>query len=203
MSETKHNEEEAAQQAAQPAGKGSPAANLRSTIIEFVVIIASALVLAWLITTFVGRPYQVPSGSMLETIQLKDRVISEKISYYRHGPQQGDIVTFTDPLDPKTTLIKRCIAVGGQTVDLVDGVVYVDGEPLDESAYTGGKPSHPEDGPAQIQYPYTVPEGHIWCMGDNRTNSLDSRYFGAVPVDSITGHAFFTYWPISSIGPLE
>ena len=190
MSETKHNEEEAAQQAAQPAGKGSPAANLRSTIIEFVVIIASALVLAWLITTFVGRPYQVPSGSMLETIQLKDRVISEKI-------------TFADPLDPKTTLIKRCIAVGGQTVDLVDGVVYVDGEPLDESAYTGGKPSHPEDGPAQIQYPYTVPEGHIWCMGDNRTNSLDSRYFGAVPVDSITGHALFTYWPISSIGPLE
>ena len=203
MSETKHNEEEAAQQSAQPAAKASPAAELRSTIIEFVVIIASALILVWLITTFVAIPYRVPSGSMLETIQLKDRVISEKISYYSHGPQQGDIVTFADPLDPKTTLIKRCIAVEGQTVDLVDGVVYVDGEPLDESAYTGGKPSHPEDGPAQIQYPYTVPEGHIWCMGDNRTNSSDSRYFGAVPVDSITGHAFFTYWPISSIGPLE
>ena len=203
MSETKHNEEEAAQQAAQPAGKGSPAANLRSTIIEFVVIIASALILVWLITTFVAIPYRVPSGSMLETIQLQDRVISEKISYYGHGPQQGDIVTFADPLDPKTTLIKRCIAVEGQTVDLVDGVVYVDGEPLEEDAYTGGKPSYPEDGPAQIQYPYTIPEGHIWCMGDNRTNSSDSRYFGAVPVDSVTGHAFFTYWPISSIGPLE
>ena len=181
----------------------SPTAGIRNSVIEFVVIIVTALVLAWGITTFVVKPYEIPSGSMLETIQLKDRVISEKISYYSHGPQQGDIVTFTDPLDPKTTLIKRCIAVGGQTVDLVDGVVYVDGEPLDESAYTGGKPSHPEDGPAQIQYPYTVPEGHIWCMGDNRTNSLDSRYFGAVPVDSITGHAFFTYWPISSIGPLE
>ena len=203
MSETKHNEEEAAQQAAQPAGKGSPAANLRSTIIEFVVIIASALILVWLITTFVAIPYRVPSGSMLETIQLQDRVISEKISYYGHGPQQGDIVTFADPLDPKTTLIKRCIAVEGQTVDLVDGVVYVDGEPLEEDSYTGGKPSYPEDGPAQIQYPYTIPEGHIWCMGDNRTNSSDSRYFGAVPVDSVTGHAFFTYWPISSIGPLE
>ena len=93
--------------------------------------------------------------------------------------------------------------MGGQTVDLVDGVVYVDGEPLDESAYTGGKPSYPLDGPAQIQYPYTVPEGCIWCMGDNRTNSSDSRYFGAVPVSSVTGRAFFTYWPISSIGPLE
>ena len=203
MSETKHNEEEAAQQSAQPAAKASPAAELRSTIIEFVVIIASALILVWLITTFVAIPYRVPSGSMLETIQLQDRVISEKISYYGHGPQQGDIVTFADPLDPKTTLIKRCIAVEGQTVDLVDGVVYVDGEPLEEDAYTGGKPSYPEDGPAQIQYPYTIPEGHIWCMGDNRTNSSDSRYFGAVPVDSVTGHAFFTYWPISSIGPLE
>lgn len=202
MSETKHNEEEAAQQSAQPAAKASPAAELRSTIIEFVVIIASALILVWLITTFVAMPYRVPSGSMLETIQLQDRVISEKISYYGHGPQQGDIVTFADPLDPKTTLIKRCIAVEGQTVDLVDGVVYVDGEPLEEP-YTGGKPSYPEDGPAQIQYPYTIPEGHIWCMGDNRTNSSDSRYFGAVPVDSVTGHAFFTYWPISSIGPLE
>ncbi|MGN0077885.1 MAG: signal peptidase I [Coriobacteriales bacterium] len=203
MSETKHNEEEADQQSAQPAGKGSPAAGLRSAVIEFVVIIAAALVLAWGITTFVVKPYQVPSGSMLETIQLEDRVLSEKISYYGHGPQQGDIVTFADPLDPKTTLIKRCIAVEGQTVDLVDGIVYVDGEPLEEDAYTGGKPSYPEDGPAQIQYPYTIPEGHIWCMGDNRTNSSDSRYFGAVPVDSVTGHAFFTYWPISSIGPLE
>ena len=183
--------------------KPSPTAGIRNSVIEFVVIIVTALVLAWGITTFVVKPYEIPSGSMLETIQLDDRVLSEKISYYTRSPQPGDIVTFADPLDPATTLIKRCVAVGGQTVDLVDGVVYVDGEPLDESAYTGGKPSYPLDGPAQIQYPYTVPEGCIWCMGDNRTNSSDSRYFGAVPVSSVTGRAFFTYWPIGSFGFLE
>ncbi|MGN0073251.1 MAG: signal peptidase I [Coriobacteriales bacterium] len=195
-------EELAPQEGAAPAAP-SPAAGLRSSIIEFIVIIVTALALAWAITTFVVKPYQIPSGSMLETIQLDDHVLSEKISYYTRSPQQGEIVTFKDPLDPDTTLIKRVIAVGGQTVDLIDGVVYVDGQPLDEDAYTGGKPSYPLDGPAQIQYPYTVPEGYIWCMGDNRTNSSDSRYFGAVPVESVTGHAFFTYWPISSFGFLE
>lgn len=194
-------EEEPGQQ--QPAAKPSPAAGIRNSVIEFAVIIVAALALAWGITTFVVRPYEIPSGSMLETIQLEDRILSEKISYYTRGPQQGEVVTFIDPLDSNTTLIKRVIAVGGQTVDLVDGVVYVDGQPLEESSYTGGKPSYPLEGPAQIQYPYTVPDGCIWCMGDNRTNSSDSRYFGAVPVSSVTGHAFFTYWPIGSFGFLE
>jgi signal peptidase I len=102
------------------------------------------------------------------------------------------------------TLIKRVIAVGGDQVDLIDGAVYVNGEKLDEP-YTDGKPSMPLD-PAygvDISYPYTVPEGYLWVMGDNRTNSADSRYFGAVPVTSVSGHANIIYWPLDHIGALE
>ena len=96
-------------------------------------------------------------------------------------------------------LIKRVIATGGQTVDLRDGVVYVDGVPLDEP-YTQGKPSN--DLNSGITYPYTVPEGHVWVMGDNRTNSADSRAFGAIPLESVTGHAVLRYWPLDRIGTL-
>jgi signal peptidase I len=101
-------------------------------------------------------------------------------------------------------LIKRIIATGGQTVDLIDGKVYVDGVALNEP-YTDGLPSYPlSNAPGiTITYPYTVPEGEVWVMGDNRTNSQDSRYFGSVPVDSITGKAVFRYWPLTSIGTLE
>ena len=99
-------------------------------------------------------------------------------------------------------LIKRVIAVGGQTVDLRDGAVYVDGEKLDEP-YTEGKQSKPLSNSNGITYPYKVPEGEIWVMGDNRTNSLDSRVFGSVPVENVTGHAFWRYWPLSSFGSLE
>ena len=96
-------------------------------------------------------------------------------------------------------LIKRVIATGGQTVDLRDGAVYVDGVRLDEP-YTQGKPSN--DLNSGIQYPYVVPEGYVWVMGDNRTNSADSRAFGAVNMEDITGRAVFRYWPLDRIGTL-
>ena len=151
--------------------------------------------------TFVFQPFEIPSGSMEETIMPGDMVFSEKVSYYFRTPEQGEIVTFKDPDEAGRTLIKRCIAVGGQTVDLQNGVVYVDNEPLSEE-YTNAKPSYPLNS-ARVSYPYTVPEGYIWVMGDNRDHSQDSRYFGAVPVSSVSGRAFFTYWPLNSIGLLE
>ena len=140
---------------------------------------------------------------MEETIQVGDMLFSEKISYYVGEPAYGDIVTFADPEIPSRTLIKRVIATGGQTVDLVDGNVVVDGKVLVEP-YTDGKPSYPLT-PAygtSLIYPYTVPEGYLWVMGDNRTNSQDSRYFGAVDSKSVTGKAFFVYWPLDHLGPL-
>ena len=170
-----------------------------SGVIEMVITVAVALAVALLLRTFVFEVYEVPTGSMLETIQEGDRLVGEKVTYRYSEPKQGDIVTFSNPDGSDTTLIKRVIATGGQTVNLVDGVVYVDGVALDEP-YTLGKASYPLDYSltgVSVSFPYTVPEGSVWVMGDNRTNSLDSRYFGAVSVDDITSRAVFIFWPFS------
>lgn len=191
-------------------------------LLELVIIVAVALALAWVVTNFVAQPYEIPSESMTNTIEVGDRVLSEKISGYSSSPKAGDIVTFTTYEDELTgeiymseseaeasatgaivekVLIKRVIATGGQTVSLQDGHVYVDGQRLTES-YTQGKESEPLNG-SSVELPYTVPEGELWVMGDNRTNSKDSRWFGSVPVDNVTGRAFFRYWPFDRIGSLD
>jgi signal peptidase I len=174
-----------------------------SGLIEWGIIIALALACGMLLRTYVVEPYEVPSGSMLDTIQVGDRVLVEKVSLHFADPKTGDIVTFRDPEDASTTLIKRVIATGGQVVDIRDGVLYVDGVAQQES-YVEGKQTlelsqHSSTLSESITYPYTVPAGKVWVMGDNRTNSLDSRYFGAVDVSSVTGRALCTYWPIADI----
>lgn len=183
----------------------TPKRNPGQSLLSFFGLLALVLLFAFLLRTFVFQPYEIPSGSMEETIMPGDMVFSEKISYHLRDIEAGDIVTFQEPnpANPEKprVLIKRCIALEGQTVNLVEGVVYVDNQPLNEP-YTGGKTTKSLNS-TTVQYPYTVPDGHIWVMGDNRTSSLDSRYFGAVPVSSVNGRAFFTYWPIGSIGLLE
>ena len=120
----------------------------------------------------------------------------------REVPEPGDIVTFTDPEIPGRTLIKRCIATAGQTINITgDGILYIDGVAQSET-YTHGKPTLPLTN-STITFPYTVPSGYIWVMGDNRTNSQDSRYFGAVPASSVTGRGVLVYWPVSEFGVLE
>lgn len=178
--------------------------NIGKKVISIVVTIVLIIGISWGLRTFVFQAYEIPSGSMEETIMTGDTVFSEKISYYLGDPQPGDIVTFADPELPSRTLIKRVIATGGQTIDLRDGVVYIDGQRQIEP-YTDNKPTYPLTTKygTQITYPYTVPEGEIWVMGDNRTNSQDSRYFGSVPISSVTGKAAFIYWPISSMKVLD
>ncbi len=174
---------------------------LRS-LLSFVIMIVFVLGLAWGLRTFVFTAYQIPSGSMEKTIMTGDMVFAEKVSYYFRDPQPGDIVTFTDPQVPGRTLIKRCIATAGQTIDINgDGTLYIDGVAQYES-YVGGKETLPLSN-SSITFPYTVPQGCIWVMGDNRTNSQDSRYFGAIPVSSVTGRGALVYWPISDIGVLN
>ena len=179
-----------------------PSSALR-TIISLLVMVAFIFGLSWALRTFVFQPYEIPSGSMETTIMTGDMVFSEKVSYYLRDPAPGDIVTFQDPEIPGRVLIKRCIAVGGQTVDLVDGRVVVDGVALDEP-YTRGLPSEPLKTAlgVEISYPCTVPAGHLWVMGDNRTNSNDSRYFGAIDESTLTGRAALVYWPFSNFGLL-
>lgn len=181
----------------------------RGGLVEFLhlaLIIIGALVAAVVIRTFVCEPFVIPSGSMEDTLEIGDRIIGEKVTYRVQEPKAGDIVTFVDPDDASQILIKRVVATAGQTVSLEGGQVVVDGVVLDEP-YTEGKPSvaiarHAANLPDDVSYPYTVPEGSVWVMGDNRTDSLDSRYFGAIPVSSITSRAAFRFWPLDTVGLL-
>lgn len=177
---------------AQPEKRGG----LLSSVIQFLIMLAIMLVVIWGIRTFVISPYEIPSGSMEATIMTNDKVMVERVTYYTRTPERGDIVTFNDPELPSRTLIKRVIATAGQTVDLKDGVVYVDGVAQDEP-YTRSLPSEPLTPAlgADVSFPYTVPAGCIWVMGDNRTHSADSRYFGAVRISEVTGKAICVYWP--------
>ncbi len=169
-------------QASQPEG-------ILHTLLSIIVLVALVLGLTWGLRTFIFQAYEIPSGSMETTIMPGDMVLSEKITYYGRPPAAGDTVTSE--------------ATGGQTVDLRDGRVYVD-DVLQNEPYTHGEPSLALRSYLfeEITYPYTVPPGGLWVMGDNRTNSQDSRYFGAIPESSVTGKALFIYWPLTDIGLL-
>lgn len=179
--------------------KGEGNGLLRS-VLNLVFVVVLILVMTWAMRTYVFAAYQIPSGSMESTIQVGDMVFSEKVTYYTREPQRGDIVTFDDPETPNRTLIKRVIATEGEKVTLSGGKVCINGTPLDEP-YTRGLPSNALT--SDVSYPYVVPAGEVWVMGDNRTNSLDSRYFGSIKKSSISGHAICVYWPIEDIGILK
>jgi signal peptidase I len=179
--------------------------NFLRELLEFVILIVIAVVITTLLKTFVIDQYSIPTGSMEPTIEIDDHLFAEKVSYRFALPTPGDIVTFYDPSDPDRILIKRCIAVGGQTVDVKNGQVYVDGQALTEP-YTRNKPSEPLEkqlSGVSISYPYRVPSDMVWVMGDNRTNSLDSRFFGPIPHDQLIGKALFRFLPFDRFGAID
>lgn len=163
------------------------------------VVVVLVVLLLWSNSNFIR--YVVPSESMVSTFEIGDQVFAEKHAYDNEAPKQGDIVTFAyadASTDDDTILVKRVAALAGQTVDLKEGAVYVDGNILNEE-YTEGRPTYPLKS-SSITYPYTVPAGHIWVMGDNRVNSIDSRWFGAVPLSNLTGKVSLRYWPLNRFG---
>jgi signal peptidase I len=162
--------------------------------IETALLVVAAFAIAMAVQATVAEAFEVPTPSMAPTIQEHDRIIAEKISHHFRAPQPGDVVVFGNPLGGKIPFVKRVIATEGQTVDVHDGAVWVDGNRLDEP-FTHGLP----DLPGTVTLPVRVPPNHIWVMGDNRTNSKDSRYFGAIPVDSIIARGIAVYWPLSEV----
>lgn len=168
-------------------------------LIETALLVLLAFALAQGIKQFVVQPFVIPTGSMRPTILEQDYVLAEKLTYrFSREPQAGDIVVFDDPSGQHPQLIKRVIAVGGQTVDIRGDAVFVDGKQLDEP-YTHGKPSEP----GSVALPVTLEEDEVWLMGDNRTNSGDSRFFGPRPVSTVHGRAIWTYWPLARFGELD
>jgi len=193
---------------------------------ELVVIVLVALGLALTIQAFVVKPYEIPSGSMLPTLQINQRVLVDRIGTHFSSPAVGDIYVFHPPAsevcantgqgenqaaapgasacdmaqtaESTQTYVKRVVGLGGDRLSIRDGHVYRNGV-RERDAYIT-----PCDGAGECNFPatITVPRGDYYMMGDNRRNSLDSRFWGPVPKAWIIGQAFFTYWPPDRLGIL-
>jgi len=174
-------------------------------VLEYLTAALAAIVIALVLRYFVLDMYEVPTGSMEPNIEIGDRVLAEKISVRFRTIERGDIVFFDDPMIPGRILVKRVIAVAGQEVSLYNGKVYIDGQGTFEP-YTHGAETYPlvlAGLTMGIEYPYVVPDGYIWVLGDNREDSLDSRAFGAIPINAVLARAVFRVWPIERFGYLE
>jgi len=165
----------------------------KSVVVDFAI----GVVLWLLITTFVGQGRQIPSPSMLPTIQVGDRVWTDKLVLRFDEIRRGDLVVFDPPpaLQSRYPFIKRVIGLPGETIEVRDGKVWINGEPLAEPYVA--EPMQYEWGPVEI------PEGHYVVMGDNRNYSNDSHEWGFLPRERITARAVFRFWPLSRFGPIE
>lgn len=167
-------------------------------LLEWAAVLVFAVAVALFLRAFVLQSFWIESGSMERTLEVRDRVVVNRLSYRFGDPSNGDIVVFDRPDDlagPSATkdLIKRIIGIGGDTVEGRDGVVYLNGLLLDEP-YLQPEVYTTDFGPVD------VPDGELWLMGDNRERSSDSRSFGPVSTDHVVGRAFFRFWPLGRAG---
>ncbi len=167
---------------------------LWQTLIELLETILPAILIALVINLFLAQATVVQGQSMEPTLHNNQRVIMEKVSYHFHGPRRGDVVIVSIPGQDEP-LIKRVVALPGETVEVREGHVFINGDPLEEpwAVHMGG-PSMP---------PTYIPPLHVFVLGDNRGHSNDSRSFGPVMVDQIIGRAWVTYWPPEMVGTVH
>ncbi|MDF2512936.1 MAG: hypothetical protein K0S04_2802 [Herbinix sp.] len=156
-------------------------------VLDWVVVIVIAIALALIINKLVIYKVSPPTASMENTIMVDDKVITYRLAYLFSKPERGDIVVFQAPDTPEEDYIKRVIGLPGETVEVIDGVVYIDGEPLEEDYQ-----KEPMEGSFG---PYEVPEGSYFMMGDNRNISWDARFWTNkfVEKDKIRGKAILKY----------
>jgi signal peptidase I len=160
---------------------------------------------AWVVEAF-----KVPTGSMESTIMPGDRLLVWKTAF---RPERGDIIVFRNPMDRSQNYVKRVIATEGETVELKDGAIYVDGKKVTSGfvgriRYAPARTSTSTDSVVPEKYagpdnPFEIPPGHVFVLGDNVERSYDSREFGPIPVTDVIGKAYKRFWPLSQAGPLE
>lgn len=178
-----------------------------STFREYAEALVMAVVLALFIRTFVVQAFKIPSGSMLPTLQIGDHLLVNKFLYGiripvvgkrilpLREPHRDDVIVFVYPQDPSKDFIKRIKGLPGETVEIRNKVLYVNGQVVeDDNAFYENTPERMARAPRDNFGPFLVPEGTVFVMGDNRDHSHDSRFWGTVPVDDILGKAFVLYW---------
>ncbi len=172
--------------------------SFKNFIKELFTTVLTALILSLILKSYVVEARLIPSGSMLPTIQLQDRVLVNKFIYRFHPPQRRDIIVFEPPPNTGSNhdYIKRVIGLPGDIIEVRDGRVYVNKKPQDEPYILE---------PPRYQYgPVIVPDDALFVMGDNRNNSQDSHYFTSwLKIDKVKGKAFVRYWPLNRIGPID
>lgn len=168
-----------------------------SRILEPIVIVFGAVLIALLVQAYLVKPFQIPSESMLPTIEIGDRILVNRLAYRYGDVQRGDIIVFKAPENPDLDFVKRVVAVGGDRVEVINHMVLVNGEAQSEpyiNPWLEAQPNYPEQ---------EVPAGHVFVMGDNRDHSDDSRSWGFLNEKDIIGKAMVRYWPLSRIGQLN
>jgi signal peptidase I len=173
------------------------ASSVVRTAIEWIALIACALLVAFVVKTFVFQAFYIPSESMVPTLEVGDRVLVNKIADRLHDPNRFDIEVFRAPKGTETALIKdlvkRVIGLPGETIEGRDGRIYIDGRLLDEPFLPAGTQS-------RTFGPVKVPPHQYFMLGDNRQFSKDSTYFGPIERDAMIGRVFLRIWPLNRFG---
>jgi signal peptidase I len=160
---------------------------------EVLETVLPALIIALLINVFVGQATRVEGQSMEPNLHTDQRLVVEKVSYRFHGPQRFDVVVLKLPNQGEELLIKRVVGLPGETVEIRDGHVTINGDQLDEPFTT-------EETRPGRNSTVMVPPLHVFVLGDNRNHSNDSRSFGPVPIEDLVGRAWLSYWPPEEVG---
>jgi signal peptidase I len=166
---------------------------------EWIKALGIAIILALIIRTFLFAPFLVDGSSMMPTLENGERLIVNKLIYYIQDPKPGDIIVFH--ATKEKDYIKRVIATEGQTVEMKNDQLYIDGKPVDEPYLKQYKERAKAAGYLLTDNfgPVKVPQGDIFVMGDNRQNSTDSRIIGPVPVNTVVGRSELVIWPLNKI----
>lgn len=170
-------------------GKEKEETSVRKELLSWVMIFVGAFVVAYLLSNFVIVNAKVPSGSMISTINIGDKVIGFRLSYLFNDPERGDIIMFNAPDKENTIYIKRVIGLPGDTIVIKDNQIYINDKLLEEDYLKNDWTCNP--GTTE----YKVPKGEYFMMGDNRNNSSDSRVWGTVKKKEIIAKGIFRYYP--------
>ena len=178
-------------------GEAKPVKKGGGGFLEFLIILVVAFALVFgVVRPFIIEAFWIPSESMVPTLEVGDRVLVNKFIYRFTEPEPGQVVVFKSVDNPNEDLIKRVVGLPGDEIAVRDGTLFVNGESQKEPYVNKAVPDN------SFYSPTKVPEGNVFVMGDNRTNSADSRFFGPLPKENIEGEAFLRFWPPGRIGLL-
>lgn len=176
---------------------------MKKSLISFIETFLAGALLAVLVMLFVGQSLEISGDSMYPTLKNGERIIVEKVSYKSRQPERGEIIVFRSLQNDRIFLIKRVIAVSGDRLGILDGVLTINGKQYFDRRYLTQFDDLEALGQLKNYANQPIPQGYLAVMGDNRNESYDSRMFGLVPKEKIVGKAFVVYWPPASIRSLS